>query len=115
MNESIKIPALIESLRGVFAEYGTIIDIVAKKNLRARGQAFIVYDSTDSAQTAIDEVNGFELFDKQISCEFAKTRSDATVARTGDAAELESHKAARLAEKGAAYLSACLKQTDTYL
>jgi hypothetical protein len=31
---------------------------------------------------------------------FAKTRSDATVQRTGDAEEYESHKRKRLAEKG---------------
>jgi len=84
----------------VFAEYGNVIDIIAKKSLKRKGQAFIVYDSVESAQNAIDEVNGFELFDKQMHCDFARTRSDATVKREGTAEELEQHKRHRLAEKG---------------
>ncbi len=84
----------------LFSEYGEIIDIVAKTNLKAKGQAFIVFDSVESAQKAIEEVQGFELFDKPMQLAFAKTRSDASVRRTGDEDEFESHKRRRLAEKG---------------
>lgn len=56
----------------------------------------------ESAQKAIDEVQSFELFDKPMQLAFAKTRSDATVKRTGDEEEFESHKRRRLAEKGKA-------------
>jgi predicted transglutaminase-like cysteine proteinase len=35
-----------------------------------------------------------------MNLQFAKTRSDATVKRTGDDDEFESHKRRRLAEKG---------------
>jgi hypothetical protein len=59
-----------------------------------------VFDSVESAQKAIDEVQGFELFEKPMQLAFAKTRSDATVKRTGDEDEFESHKRRRLAEKG---------------
>jgi len=86
-------------LSELFAEYGEIIDIVAKTNLKAKGQAFIVFDSVESAQKAIDEVQGFELFDKPMQLAFAKTRSDASVKRTGDDQEFENHKRRRLAEK----------------
>lgn len=89
-----------EALQELFSEYGEIIDIVAKTNLKAKGQAFIVFDSIESAQKAIDEVQGFELFDKPMQLAFAKTRSDATVKRTGDDEEFESHKRRRLAENG---------------
>ena len=89
-----------EALDGLFSEYGEILDIVAKTNLKAKGQAFIVFDSTESAQRAIDEVQGFELFDKPMQLAFAKTRSDASVKRYGDEDEFESHKRRRLAEKG---------------
>ncbi|EPE34966.1 RNA-binding, RBD [Glarea lozoyensis ATCC 20868] len=99
LEERIKVEQLKESLRELFAEYGTIIDIVAKTNLKAKGQAFIVFDSVDSAQKAIDEVQGFELFGKEMELAFAKTRSDATVKRQGGEEELESHKRRRLAEK----------------
>jgi U2 small nuclear ribonucleoprotein B'' len=87
-------------LRELFAEFGNIIDIVAKKNLKAKGQAFIVYDNVASAQNAIDELQGFELFGKQMHLDFAKTRSDATVKREDGDAALEQHKKLREAEKG---------------
>jgi len=88
-----------EALDGLFNEYGQILEIVAKTNLKAKGQAFIVFDSPESAQKAIDEVQGFELFEKPMQLAFAKTRSDASVKRYGDEEEFESHKRRRLAEK----------------
>lgn len=84
----------------LFSEYGTIIEIIAKTNLKAKGQAFIVFDNVESATNAIEEINGFELFDKSMSLDYAKTRSDATVLREGGSEELETHKRRRLAEKG---------------
>lgn len=89
-----------EALRELFEEYGEIIDIVAKTNLKAKGQAFIVFDSVESAQKAIEEVQGFELFEKPMQLAFAKTRSDATVKREGTEEEFEAHRRRRLAEKG---------------
>lgn len=100
LEERIKLPQLCEALEELFSEYGTIIDIVAKPNLKARGQAFIVFDSVESATKAIEEVQGFELFDKPMQLAFARTRSDASVKREkGDGDEFESHKRRRLAEK----------------
>ena len=83
----------------IFSEYGTVIEIVAKKNIKAKGQAFVVFDSIDSAQNAIDEINGFELYDKAMQLDFAKTRSDVTVQREDGEDGLEKWKRARLAEK----------------
>jgi RNA recognition motif-containing protein len=77
-----------------------VLEIVAKTNLRAKGQAFIVYDSVEAATRAIEEVNGFDLFDKPMVLDYAKTRSDATVLRENGTEELEAHKRRRKAEKG---------------
>lgn len=96
---------LKESLSELFSDYGEIFEIVAKTNLKAKGQAFIVFDSIESAQKAIDEIQGFDLFGKPMQLAFAKTRSDATVKRAGDDEEFESHKRRRLAEKGRLYLT----------
>lgn len=101
LEESIKIDALKEALTEIFSEYGSIIDLVAKKNLKAKGQAFIVFDDPAAAARAIDEVNGFELFDKPMVLDYARTRSDATVLREGGEEDLEVHKRRRMAEKGA--------------
>ncbi|EON60799.1 hypothetical protein W97_00008 [Coniosporium apollinis CBS 100218] len=99
LEERIKIPELTSALSEIFSEYGTIIDIVAKKSLKRRGQAFIVFDSPDAAQRALEEVQGFDLFDKPMQLDYARTRSDATVKVEGTEEELEVHKRRRLAEK----------------
>ena len=99
LEESVKIPQLIEALTEIFSEYGTIIEIVAKKNLKAKGQAFVVFDNTPAAASAIEDINGFELYEKPIRLDFAKTRSDATVLREEGETGLERFKRARLAEK----------------
>ncbi|KAF7587022.1 hypothetical protein BBP40_007843 [Aspergillus hancockii] len=99
LEERVKVDQLKDALSEIFSEYGNIIEIVAKTNLKAKGQAFIVFDSVESASNAIDEINGFELFDKPMVLDFAKTRSDATVLKEGGEDELEAHKRRRLAEK----------------
>ena len=45
-------------------------------------------------------MNGFELFEKPMVLDYAKSRSDATVLREGGPEELDAHKRRRLAEKG---------------
>ena len=87
------------ALSEIFSEYGNIIDLVAKTNLKAKGQAFVVFDSADSAAKAIEEINGFELFDKPMQLDYARTRSDATVLKDDGEPGLEKWKRARLAEK----------------
>lgn len=99
LEEKIKIPALIDGLRELFGECGPIVDIIAKRNLKAKGQAFIVFEDADSASAAIDELQGFDLFDKPMTLEFAKTPSDATVKAQGSEEDFENHKRKRLAEK----------------
>ncbi|CCU75868.1 small nuclear ribonucleoprotein [Blumeria hordei DH14] len=81
LEERIKLPQLREALEELFSEYGTIIEIIAKANLKAKGQAFIVFDSVASATKAIEEVQGFELFDKPMQLAYARTPSDSTVKR----------------------------------
>ena len=100
LEESIKPAALIEALTELFSEYGTILEIVAKTNLKAKGQAFIVFEDVESATKAIEDIQGFELFGKEMRIAYAKTRSDASVKREGGHEELEVHKRRRLAEKG---------------
>lgn len=88
------------ALDEIFSEYGTILEIVAKTNLKAKGQAFVVFDKVESATRAIEDINGFDLFEKPMVLDYAKTPSDATVQRERGSDELEAHKRRRLAEKG---------------
>lgn len=100
MDETIKLPDLIEELREVFGQFGEVIDVVAKKNYWARGQAFIVFSSVEEASDALESLNGFDIHEKPMQVAYAKTRSDATVKREDNEEGFEQHKAQRLAEKG---------------
>jgi U2 small nuclear ribonucleoprotein B'' len=99
LEERVKLETLVDALRTIFSEFGNVVDIVAKKNLRAKGQAFIVYDNAESAKEAIEEINGFDLFEKPMKLALARSRSDKTVELTGSQEELENHKRHRQAEK----------------
>ena len=99
LNDRVKLPELIEGLRILFSEYGSIVDINVKSNFKAKGQAFVVFDNNESAAKAIEDINGFEIFRKPMVCAHARMKSDATVRREGSDADLEAHKRHRLAEK----------------
>ena len=60
----VGIAVLKASLRGLFKSYGEVLDVVAHKNLRMRGQAFVSFASTDIAKKAAKEVRGFPLYSK---------------------------------------------------
>lgn len=100
LEERIKPEQLREALTEIFSEYGTVIDLVAKRNLKAKGQAFVVFEDTEAATKAIEEVQGFELFEKPMHLDYARTKSDATVLKDGTEEDFETHKRRRLAEKG---------------
>ncbi|KAI5457224.1 hypothetical protein BGZ63DRAFT_85502 [Mariannaea sp. PMI_226] len=99
LEERVKLETLEGALRTVFSEFGNVVEIVAKKNLKAKGQAFIVFDNPESARSAIEEVQGFDLFDKPMRLELARTRSDKTVLLNCTAVEFDAHKRHRQAEK----------------
>ncbi|KAI9886271.1 MAG: hypothetical protein M1823_001942 [Watsoniomyces obsoletus] len=99
LEESVKIDHMKEALHEIFSEYGNVVDLVAKKNLKAKGQAFVVFDTVEAAERAITEVQGFELFEKPMVLDYARTKSDATVKMSGSEEEYEAHRRRRLAEK----------------
>lgn len=74
--------------------------MVIRTNLRAKGQAFVVYDKEDSAKEAIEEINGFPLWDKPMKLAMARSRSDKTVEINASPDALDAHKKNRLDEKG---------------
>jgi U2 small nuclear ribonucleoprotein B'' len=55
-----------KSLRGLFKQYGDVLDVVAHRNLRMRGQAFVSFGSKDVAAKAMKEVKGFPLYAKNM-------------------------------------------------
>jgi U2 small nuclear ribonucleoprotein B'' len=101
LNSQNQVDKLTETIRACFEDYGTILDIIVKRSLRRKGQAFVVFDNSESAATAQEELDGFELApDSPITTSIAKTPSDATVEKFCSPEEFKEHKEKRLAEKG---------------
>jgi RNA recognition motif-containing protein len=96
----VKLDRLKETLSIIFGTRGQVIDIVAKKNVKAKGQAFVVFENPDDAAVAVDLLHGFEIFGQPMHLALAHTRSDAIVVRTGTEEEFDLHKRRRMAEKG---------------
>jgi RNA recognition motif-containing protein len=98
----LSIPLLVAGVREIVEEFGTVLDIIAKKSLKRKGQAFVVFSSVEEAQEAHDILQDIELFDRKIQVQYARARSDVTVQKDDGDEALEEHKKARLAEKGEA-------------
>merc|ERR1711971_1150103 len=56
--------------------FGPILDIMAWKNLKMRGQAFVVYKDNTSSANAIRSMQGFPFYDKPMRLDFARGDSD---------------------------------------
>ncbi len=48
----------------MFSQFGTILDVVALKTLRMRGQAFVVFKDIPSAGNALRAMQQFPFYDK---------------------------------------------------
>ena len=48
----------------MFSQFGTVLDVVAMKTLRMRGQAFVVFKDVSSATNAMRAMQNFPFYDK---------------------------------------------------
>ena len=55
---------LKKSLYAIFSQFGEIMDIVALKTLKMRGQAFVAFKEISSATNALRSMQGFPFYDK---------------------------------------------------
>jgi len=76
LNEKIKKDELKKSLFAIFSQFGPIIDIVASKTLKMRGQAFVIFKEVNSSTNALRSMQGFPFYDKPMRIQYAKTDSD---------------------------------------
>lgn len=77
LNEKVKKDELKKSLYAIFSQFGNILDIVAMKTLKMRGQAFVVFADIASATNALRSMQGFPFYDKPMRIQYAKGKSDA--------------------------------------
>eukprot|EP00904_Undaria_pinnatifida_P004051 jgi/Undpi1/13647/HiC_scaffold_9.g03301.m1 len=83
LNEKIKKPLLKKSLHSVFSQFGKIIDIVACRGLKLKGQAWVVFAEKSMATNALRQMQGFPFFEKKMRIQFAKTESDVVTKKAG--------------------------------
>ncbi|GFO01243.1 U2 small nuclear ribonucleoprotein b'' [Plakobranchus ocellatus] len=76
LNEKIKKDELKKSLYAIFSQFGQILDIVALKTLKMRGQAFVIFKEINSAANALRSMQGFPFYDKPMRIQFAKKDSE---------------------------------------
>lgn len=83
LNDKVNAETLKKSLREVFAAFGGIMDIIAMKSLKRRGQAWIIFKEVSSANNALRSLQGFPFYNKPMRLNFAKTKSDAVARADG--------------------------------
>lgn len=87
LNDKINVETLKKSLREVFAAFGGIIDIIAMKSLKRRGQAWIIFKETSAATNSLKSLQGFPFYNKPMRISYAKSKSD--VVAKGDGTYVE--------------------------
>ncbi|KAJ8975414.1 hypothetical protein NQ317_012590 [Molorchus minor] len=76
LNEKVKKEELKKSLYAIFSQFGQILDIVALKTLKMKGQAFVIFKEIQSSTNALRSMQGFPFYDKPMRIQYAKTDSD---------------------------------------
>lgn len=76
LNEKIKKDELKKSLYAIFSQFGPILDIIALKTLKMRGQAFVVFKELASATNALRTMQGFPFYDRPMRIQYSKSDSD---------------------------------------
>ena len=79
LNTRLNKRLLKQHLYHLFGIYGQIIDIVALKTPKMRGQAFVVYKEVRMALAAMQALQNFEFHHKPLMIAFAKTRSNKAI------------------------------------
>ncbi|KAJ8125879.1 hypothetical protein O1611_g7757 [Lasiodiplodia mahajangana] len=64
----------------LFSTYGPVLDVVALKTTKMRGQAHIVFRDTQAATQAMRSLDGFQFLGKELKIQYAKSKSN-TIAK----------------------------------
>jgi len=64
------------ALYTLFSTYGTVLDVVAMKTEKMRGQAHIVFRDIQASTQAMRALQGFDFFGKEMKIVYAKGTSD---------------------------------------
>jgi RNA recognition motif-containing protein len=66
LNDGVNKEELRSQLYALFTTYGKVVDVVAIKNSRMRGQAFLVFSELAAATSAMRALEGMTFYDKPL-------------------------------------------------
>ena len=75
INEKIKQDVVKKMLYMVFSQYGKVTDVIAKKGLKLRGQAWVVFEEETSSINAMRGKQGFSFYGKPLVSHFSFSSS----------------------------------------
>ncbi|KZV72129.1 RNA-binding domain-containing protein [Peniophora sp. CONT] len=81
LNDQVQKDELRQQLYALFTTYGKLIDVVALKTTKMRGQAFLVFTDLGAATSALRACDGMLFYDKPMRIQYAKSKSHATLKR----------------------------------
>lgn len=61
-------PELKRSLYCLFSQFGRILDVVALKTPKLRGQAWVAFSDVTAATNAVRQMQNFPFYDKPMVC-----------------------------------------------
>jgi U2 small nuclear ribonucleoprotein B'' len=67
---------LKRSLYCLFSQFGRLLDVVALKTPKLRGQAWVVFTEVTAASNAVRQMQNFPFYDKPMRIQYAKSKSD---------------------------------------
>ncbi|KAI0353474.1 RNA-binding domain-containing protein [Trametes cingulata] len=79
LNDKVRKEELRAQLYALFTTYGRILDVVALKGPKMKGQAFVVFTDLAGATAALRGCEGMIFYDKPMHIEYAKSKSYATL------------------------------------
>ncbi|KAJ3106702.1 hypothetical protein HDU96_008139 [Phlyctochytrium bullatum] len=83
INEKVKKHEVKKCLYHLFSQYGEILDVVALRTEKMRGQAFVAFAEQADATSALRALQGFPFFGKALRIEYGKGISHAVMLREG--------------------------------
>ncbi|KAG7250967.1 hypothetical protein CRUP_000188, partial [Coryphaenoides rupestris] len=95
LNEKIKKDELKKSLYAIFSQFGQILDILVARNLKMKGQAFVIFKEINSASNALRSMQGFPFYDKPMRIQYSKLDSDIIAKMKGTYVERDRKKEKR--------------------
>jgi hypothetical protein len=75
IDDRVSVNELKRELYCLFSSVAPVVEIEARKGLKTRGQAWVSFATVDIATTVLQRFQGFNFLGRELSIEYAKSRS----------------------------------------